>query len=389
MKRLILAMRSRWNALSPTRCGTAAPSQRVGDNTPRLIVTHLRCDTFRLREYVALLIVVVAVCGLRADVVRLGVVEKNAEVPVSFVFTNTGSSPVALGAFTSSCSCLTLASPPSSVAAGATVTIAGVYSPSAPGKIEVVALSSASGSSAVVEQFRVTGFVTDPEWLVSVADAAALYKTDEIRILDTRSEARYEEAHILRSINVPAFALKTRTDLRADAVVLVDEGYAPEVLLAEAAKLRQLGFGRVQVLQGGIAAWAREGNALAGNRTNLESVARISPADFAWAAATANWRVMEWEGPRSVSVLSEAAAKDGPLLIVASSESAYAEVEKRVGSSAAGKARVYYLAGGASELAAFRQEQTALAANSGQTFQLKAEHRATFGSTSGCGSCPK
>ena len=230
--------------------------------------------------------------------------------------------------------------------------------------------------------------MTEPEWLVSVEEAAALHKADEIRILDTRSAARYEEAHIARSINVAAFALKTRMDLRGAAVVLVDEGYAPEVLLAEAAKLRQLGFGRVQVLRGGMAAWARQGQVTEGKRTDIPLIASISAADFARASTITNWRVVEWVGAQSALAFGEAGPEKGPLLIVASSESGYAEVEKRAG-SAARLESLYYLVGGSAELAAFRQEQAALAANSGQTFQLKPEHRATFGSTSGCGSCPK
>ncbi len=340
------------------------------------------------RLILALSVTVLAACGLHADVVRLGVVVKNTDVPVSFVFKNTGTAPVALGAFTSSCSCLTLASPPASVAAGDTVTIAGVYRSGTPGKLEALAVLTSGGSTTVVEQFDVTGFVTEPEWLVSVDEAAALHKTDGIRILDTRSAGRYEEAHIQRSINIPAFALKTRTDLRGDAVVLMDEGYAPEVLLAEATKLRQLGFKRVRVLHGGIPAWARQGNVIEGKRADIESVAKISAADFARASAITNWRVVEWKGPQAVVEVAEAVSNRGPLLIVASTESGYAEAEKRMGASF-GMAAVYYLSGGGTELAAFRQAQAALAANSGQTFHLKPEHRATFGSTSGCGSCPK
>ncbi len=341
------------------------------------------------RLILALFVTVLAACGLHADIVRLGVVVKNTEVSVSFVFKNTGTAPVALGGFTSSCSCLTLADPPASVAAGQAVTIAGVYRSSAPGMIEVLALLTSGGSSSVVERFGVTGFVTEPEWLVSVDEAAALHKVDEIRILDTRSAGRYEEAHIPRSINIPAFALKTRTDLRGDAVVLVDEGYALEVLLAEATKLRQLGFKRVRVLHGGIPAWARKGNVIEGKRADIESIAKISAADFARASAITNWRVVEWKGTQAAAEVAEAASNNrGPLLIVAATESAYAEIAKRMGASF-GVSPVYYLSGGGAELATFRQAQAALAAHSGQTFQLKPEHRATFGSTSGCGSCPK
>lgn len=340
------------------------------------------------RQFMLFLVAGLMTTALHAGSVRLGVVQKNTDTPVSFVFKNTGDASVALGELKSSCSCLTVTQLPTSVAAGESVSISGVYRSVNPGKIEVVALLTGQAPSSVVKQFTVTGFVVEPDWLVTVEEAATRYAAGDIQILDTRKSERYEEAYIPRSINLLSFALRTRSDLRSSSLVLVDEGFAPDVLLTELMRMRQQGFTRVQVLQGGIPLWARRGLPIVGKRIDTQSLAKISAADFTRASASTNWAVINWAGSQSGSELHATVEKTfGPLLVVASSESGYAEVEKYVVRSA-NDAVVYYLAGGIAELDAFRQTRAAIADNSGQTFQIKAEHRATFGSTSGCGSCP-
>lgn len=340
--------------------------------------------TYRLFSLVCLIAAV-----LRADteLVKLGLVEQGKETTFNLVYKNTASAPIVLASLESSCPCVRAVAIPEVVEAGETITITCIFLSSNAGKIDVglrLATPDAKQDSAA---YKVSGYVMPKDVLITPEDASRRQATGAV-IIDTRSLTRFEDARIPRSINIPSFALKTRTELRAASVVLVDEGYAPEVLLTEVANLQRQGFQQVQVMQGGIPAWARQGNALEGNRTDIIAISKISAADFARASATTNWRVVEWEGPKSASALAEAHVENGPLLISASAESDYFEAEKHFRASPK-TVPIYFLIGGRAQLTAFRLQQTALAANSGQTFQLRTEQRATLGSTGGCDSCPK
>jgi rhodanese-related sulfurtransferase len=102
-----------------------------------------------------------------------------------------------------------------------------------------------------------TGTV-DAAWLV---DRTRTQTSPRVRVLDVRTPAEFETAHIRGSYNVPLDLLKEHRDELAgaldDQVVLVcRSGQRAEQ--AERA-LAQAGLGNLRVLSGGISAWEQHG----------------------------------------------------------------------------------------------------------------------------------
>jgi rhodanese-related sulfurtransferase len=107
---------------------------------------------------------------------------------------------------------------------------------------------------------------------ISPADAAEADNHAELDlIVDVREPAEYRESHVPRAINVPRGLLELRADPAspaADAALSADrsarilvyctKGPGARSLLA-AQTLRSMGYERVEVLGGGLMAWAEAG----------------------------------------------------------------------------------------------------------------------------------
>jgi rhodanese-related sulfurtransferase len=324
--------------------------------------------------------------SLRAGNVALGVVALNEPVPLELPFTNTGEKPVQLGVITTSCDCLqTTEGPGSIVAPGAVIHLPFTYRGTKPGRVSITVLISGVEKNQMIENATVSGFVADPSWMISPAELLAR-KDVPVFVIDTRRAERYQQAHLGRSINLPLFAVKTRSDLRDKAVVLVDEGFAPDVLLDEVNRLRVMGFTEVRVLLGGVIGWMRAGGAVEGAPSiSAVEVAQVSPAEVERARRTTPGESIEAAHPEDV-LRAVAPADSRPLLVIASEPTVSAQIEARVGPST--KRPVYYLAGGKKAWADYQIEQTALAAHTGQILQTKPSLARPMAS-GGCGACPK
>lgn len=324
-----------------------------------------------------------------AEVVKLGVVATGVQTPMRFAYKNTGAQPLLVEELATSCGCLTANGLPAVVEPGETLIVGGVYRADRPGKIEIAAQLLGGESRSLLGSYSLLGFAALAEWMVSVEEAAKRHANGELIFVDVRGPARYEEGHILGSRNEQVFAVKTRPEWRDRSLVLVDEGHNPEALLVELAALREHGFTRVQILDGGLAAWVRHGLPFEGPRTEAAEVAMISAAAFTRASTAADWRIVDWQDLPSRPLLVQALAQGGVIsyLVVAQSNADYQHAERLLGSQKA--ARLYYLDGGAAQLAAFRETQAALAAHTGQTFQTISEPRTLGARSGGCGSCPK
>ncbi|UVS99249.1 rhodanese-related sulfurtransferase [Burkholderia glumae] len=102
---------------------------------------------------------------------------------------------------------------------------------------------------------------------LSVAEVrAALLAREEIALVDVREEAPYAAGHPLWAANLPLSTLEleawTRIPRRDTAIALYGE-YGDEDLAPRAASvLAGLGYTRVHLLDGGLAAWSRAGGEL-------------------------------------------------------------------------------------------------------------------------------
>lgn len=106
---------------------------------------------------------------------------------------------------------------------------------------------------------RNASMVTFAEWVLRSSR-----KKNETVLIDVRSREEFERIRIPGSMNVPLFAIKTKTFLKPKPLVLVNEGYSYAPLERACEHLRESGF-RVWILTGGLNSWRQEGGPLEGD----------------------------------------------------------------------------------------------------------------------------
>jgi rhodanese-related sulfurtransferase len=104
-------------------------------------------------------------------------------------------------------------------------------------------------------------------------------RTDGRLFVDVRRPEAFDRLHIPGSLNVPLFAVKTKSFLRGRQVVLVSDGFARSALVKDAGSLRRVGI-RAAVLSGGLVAWHAAGGKLEGDLFALEESRRVTAAMF-------------------------------------------------------------------------------------------------------------
>jgi len=120
----------------------------------------------------------------------------------------------------------------------------------------------------------------DPSLAISVE--AVLYKLRQnqaLTLVDVRSRQDFERLYIPGSVNIPLYAVKTKTYLKSAPVVLVNEGFRYAELENESRRLAERGF-QVFILDGGLPAWERKGGKLTGDLFALDEMKSVSAAAF-------------------------------------------------------------------------------------------------------------
>lgn len=88
-------------------------------------------------------------------------------------------------------------------------------------------------------------------------------------VVDVREPAAFLQGHLPGSLNVPRRQVVTKSFLRSQSLVLLDDGLHLAELQALRAELREAGFAKVEVLDGGLNAWRRAGGKLEGSLDDL------------------------------------------------------------------------------------------------------------------------
>jgi rhodanese-related sulfurtransferase len=120
----------------------------------------------------------------------------------------------------------------------------------------------------------------DPSLAISVK--AVRYKIRQnqgFTLVDVRGREDYERLYIPGSVNIPLYAVKTKSYLKSTPVVLVNEGFRYTELENECRRLMERGF-QVSILDGGLPAWKRKGGQLTGDLFTLDEMKKISPQVF-------------------------------------------------------------------------------------------------------------
>lgn len=128
---------------------------------------------------------------------------------------------------------------------------------------------------------------------------AAMQKTNSKPFLvDVRNPDLFAQTHIPGSLNIPGFAIRTKTYLKNRALVLIDEGYSRLELAHTASSLIAAGFNSVSILDGGLNYWRQSGLKLNGAVLAQAAIQRI-PAKQHAQAVSSDWLVVDISGAKN------------------------------------------------------------------------------------------
>lgn len=225
----------------------------------------------------------------------LGEIPSSAATTREFAWTNATGRALRLTSVVPSCDCVQVTSFTEKVPPDAVGRITLTVTPRSPGRgdwlVQVLTEGDPTPWSLALSA-RVTGEVStnrDAVHLTTVSELKS--KLGHVKLVDVRSAAVFQKLHITDSVNLPLFAVKTKTYWRDQSVVLLNEGHSLEAMREEAVRLSAMGFKDVKVLEGGLRAWQMTGGLVTGSDTNSLSHATISAVQFDVARGEPGWLI--------------------------------------------------------------------------------------------------
>lgn len=140
----------------------------------------------------------------------------------------------------------------------------------------------------------------DPAVAISVESVLRkLEKKEKIVLVDVRNREEFEKFRIPGSINIPLFAIKTKTFLKHKSLVLINDGYHYSPLEQECKRLGDSGFTAVWILNGGLNAWREKGATLNGDIFAQKELNRVPPQIFFEEKNDESWVVIDISKPKN------------------------------------------------------------------------------------------
>ncbi|MBN1141609.1 MAG: rhodanese-like domain-containing protein [Deltaproteobacteria bacterium] len=146
------------------------------------------------------------------------------------------------------------------------------------------------------------GVSWDAELAIPVAKALKAHANHRVVLVDVRSPADFERAHIPGSLPISLSFLKTKTYLKGQELILVGTGGEWIPLEAACRDLKQAGF-RAGILKGGIPAWLAADGPIFGDAAFLLKELTVPPAVF-YREKELSGRVMVFLGRKAPEDLS-------------------------------------------------------------------------------------
>ena len=81
------------------------------------------------------------------------------------------------------------------------------------------------------------------------------WRQDIFTVVDIRPGDQYASWHVPGSLNIPEYAVKTKTYLKSEQLVLVDDGLSHLALVSACKSLLATGFKDVSIVEGGVQRW--------------------------------------------------------------------------------------------------------------------------------------
>lgn len=133
----------------------------------------------------------------------------------------------------------------------------------------------------------------DPTLLITV-DTVLQKKAEnkDIVIIDVRRPEDYEKIKIPDSLNIPLFAIKSKTFLKTKLLAILNEGYNYSQLADECIRLRKAGF-KAYILHGGLYYWIKKGAPLNGIVSAGKNLNKVSPLIFSTEKDYSNWIIVD------------------------------------------------------------------------------------------------
>lgn len=96
-------------------------------------------------------------------------------------------------------------------------------------------------------------------------------------LVDVRPSIDFGNLRIPASLNIPSHAIKTKSFLKSESLVLLNAGNDYRRLKDLAEELIKFGFSSVSILKGGLNGWMQSGGALTGNIFERKKIRAIRP----------------------------------------------------------------------------------------------------------------
>jgi rhodanese-related sulfurtransferase len=140
----------------------------------------------------------------------------------------------------------------------------------------------------------------DPAFAISVETVLRkLNEKEEIALIDVRNREEFEKFRIPGSINIPLFAIKTKTFLKHKPLVLINEGYHYSPLERECKRLSDSEFTAARVLNGGLNAWREKGAPIDGDVFAQKELNKMPAQVFFEEKNDENWVVIDVSKPKN------------------------------------------------------------------------------------------
>ena len=240
----------------------------------------------------------------------------------------------------SSCDCLVIQSYPEEVPSGGSETIEVQLAPTKVGEFQYEVRVETSDTSDPVRVYQLNVSVVSDQLYVVTEDVK---RKEGVVIVDVRSAGDFAKARVPGSLNVPAYALKTKSFLRGQDVLLIDEGFGSLSLEEACRELRHNGVRSASILWGGINAWCATSGALEGDNPDATSLSQLPAVEYVARQGEADWIVVD---AKAGDVTEAINALTGMVRVVVmdADGSSYDAIRRSLGSAA--RVPVFYLTGG-------------------------------------------